>query len=199
MPSPHGPTMMRRGQSYSLLQRVSPQVLGFHSANAPLLRPKGCSFSLPSSPAAKGKRNAERRRFLNRRNRCCGSRLAGRAHLPAFCCGSRQRDVAVPQAQHRAKLPGTWPRPVPVQWCTPRAGRSAGRLMPELPGAQVVWSCPRAPHSLRVPEYLPKGVLDERGLIVEIVESAEKSRITCAPIRRAHCSQYGRAQFGGVG
>lgn len=63
-----------------------------------------------------------------RRNRRCGSRLAGRAHLPAFCRGSRQRDVAVPQAQHRAKLPGTWPRPVPVQWCTPRAGRSAGRF-----------------------------------------------------------------------
>jgi hypothetical protein len=99
-----------------------PQVLNIRSAKAPPLRSKEAFFVFLIPGGRKRKRNAERRRLLNRRNRRCGTRLAGRARLPAFHRGSRQWDIAVPKALPQATLPGTWPSagvtrgvPVPVQ------------------------------------------------------------------------------------
>ena len=85
--------------------------------------------------------------------------ICGRARLSAFHRGSRLRDcssrrlsvgpcflglgrsvrsyTAAPTGGRRPRAaPRALPRaaPVPVQWCTPRAGRSAGRMMPKPPG-----------------------------------------------------------------
>jgi hypothetical protein len=80
-------------------------------------------------PTKREKKEAERRKALFRNHRIvrCGAAPAGAARLPAFHHGSRLRDCS----SRRLSV-----RPGFVGGGTSRAGHSAGRLMPELPGSE---------------------------------------------------------------
>jgi hypothetical protein len=94
----------------------------------------------------KRKQNAGRRGLPTSATAVAAARLSKRARLPAFHNGSRPRECFIPKAQRRARLRGPQaadkrrgsPAGVTTQFqrCTSRAGRSAGRLMPEPPGSQ---------------------------------------------------------------
>jgi len=110
----------------------------------------------------KRKRNAGRRIcFMSRTQAARGSRhgkgglrrppAVGRARLPAFHHGSRQRDLRHPR---RSSGQASWDAAVwalptiacPSPGSTSRPARNAGRLMPEPPGSGLQ-DRPRAPHS----------------------------------------------------
>ena len=106
------------------------------------------------------KKEAERRQTqVSLRTFRYGARLAKRARLSAFHCGSRQGRQLVPKAQRQAnascdsggahdpmdRQPGrrsyASPRALPAPSClspasTSRTGRSAGRMMPKPPGGK---------------------------------------------------------------
>jgi hypothetical protein len=117
-------------------------------------------------PAIKGKRNAGRRivscphasgvRDAPRRRRLAPPSACGRARLPAFHCGFRQRDFrpegsASGQASRRRCESCGVPHAPPVrsQRCTSRAGLIAGRHDARAARVRSVSFRPRAPHSLR--------------------------------------------------
>jgi hypothetical protein len=100
----------------------------------------------PGYEERKGRKEAERRKamFRNHHTLRCGAAPAGAARLPAFHRGSCLRDFSsrrlsvrpgfVGGGAVRGELPS--PRRSHFQRCTSRAGHSAGRLMPELPGSE---------------------------------------------------------------
>ena len=102
------------------------------------------SHDLRFKPRNERKKEAERRQTLSRilRNFRCGARFAKRARLWAFHHGSCPREYFIPRAQpgpgfvtHRPNAAGLPRQPMRhIQRCTSRAGHSAGRLMPGLPG-----------------------------------------------------------------
>ena len=133
-----------------------------------------------------------RKRRAGRATESCGLRrpplagaLASRRSTTALARGTRH-----PKGSARARLPGTWPKrsvldarpnrgaetsrslcghysrpePVPVQRCTPHAGRSAGRHdARNRPGARLMRPRPQAPHSPQ-----PDGITIRRPSLSEL-------------------------------
>jgi hypothetical protein len=129
------------------------------------------------------KKEAGRRKALLRNHRIvrCGAAPAGAARLPAFHHGSHLRDCSSRRLSIRPGFVGggaVWgelpsPRRSHFQRCTSRAGHSAGRLMPELPGSEGDEPTARGHRTRSAEPASPAGVLHGSeircSLVTEIV------------------------------
>src|ERR1700733_9919963 len=136
----------------------------FDSLPAKSKRKRNAGRRIVLCPHTSGVRDAPRKRRLAPPSAC------GRARLPAFHRGSRQRDFrpegsASGQASRKRRASCGVPHaPSRLQRSTSRAGRNAGRHDARAARVRSVSFRPRAPHSLRLQEVPSlKASFNERG------------------------------------